>query len=61
MIETKKHLKTIIESNFAESIKVKLLSELAEDLIKYAEGLDRIHQQFKENTNKIFKQFEDRD
>ena len=32
-----------------------------EDLIKYAEGLDRIHQQFKENTNKIFKQFEDRD
>ena len=33
MIETRKYLKTVIDSNLEESVKVKLLSELIENTI----------------------------
>ena len=53
MNETKKHLKTIIEGNFPESVKVKLLIDLAEDLIRYSEGQEKISKEYHQNIKKI--------
>ena len=53
MIENKKHLKTIIESNLPESVKVKLLIDLAEDLIRYSEGQEKICKEYQRNIKNI--------
>ena len=53
MIDTKKHLKTIIEGNLPESVKVKLLIDLVEDLIRYSEGQEKIRKQYHQNIKKI--------
>ena len=53
MNETKKHLKTIIEGNFSESVKVKLLINLAEDLIRYSEGQEKISKKYQQNIKNI--------
>ena len=53
MNETKKHLKTIIEGNLPESVKVKLLVNLVEDIIRYTEGQEKIRKEYHQNIKKI--------
>ena len=53
MIETRKYLKTVIDSNIEESEKVKLLSDLIENTISYAEGLEKINKDFQQRTKDI--------
>tara|TARA_R100000329_G_C7521832_1_gene183983 strand:+ start:434 stop:610 length:177 start_codon:yes stop_codon:yes gene_type:complete len=53
MNEIKKHLKTIIESNLSESVKVKLLIDFAQDLIRYSEGQEKICKEYQQNIKNI--------
>ena len=54
MQEMKKYSETIINSNLPESVKVKLLVNLVEDIIRYTEWQEKIYKQFQERTKAIF-------
>ena len=54
MIEIKKYLETVTNSKLPDSEKVKLLSDLVDNIIRYSEGQEKINKQFQERTRAIF-------
>ena len=54
MIETRKYLKEIINSNLDGERKIELLSELVEQVIDYSEELQSLQDKHYARTKKIF-------